>query len=457
MIAPARRAAFEALLAIARGRVDLADALAHARESLADARDRALVHDMVTGTLRWQGTLDVYLAARVAKPLARLDPEVRTALRLGAYQLVYLTRVPAAAVVNDMVALTRRAHKTSAAGMVNAVLRRLADPAARAPLPPPPGDPDAPASRDAAVAHLAATGSHPAWLVARWLDREGFAATGRWLAFDNEPAALTLRPNRLRASREALAEALAREGVRTHPTAIAPDGLVVDEGKALASTAFTSGACLVQDGASQLIPDLLGVEPGHAVLDLCAAPGGKTVALAAAAGSGGRVVACDVRPRRVALLRETLARCGVTNARVVHVDTEAALPFGAVFDRVLVDAPCSGLGTVRRDPDIRWRRQPEDLPLLAAAQQRLLTRAAAGVRPGGRVLYRTCSSEPDENADVIRAFLGTHPDFRLVPLQAQALPPSVAALVDAEGWLRTSPPRDRLEAFFAALVERAIP
>jgi 16S rRNA (cytosine967-C5)-methyltransferase len=193
------------------------------------------------------------------------------------------------------------------------------------------------------------------------------------------------------------------------------------------------------------------------VLDLCASPGGKTVALAAAAGVEGRVVACDVRPKRIALLRETLARCAVTHARVVHVDAEAPLPFRAAFDRVLVDAPCSGLGTVRRDPDIRWHRRPEDLPRLAAAQQDLLARAAAVVRPGGRLLYSTCSSEPEENAEVVRAFLGTHPGFRTVPLQSLPLPSAVRALADEDGWLRTSPPRDRLEAFFAALLERAIP
>ena len=200
--------------------------------------------------------------------------------------------------------------------------------------------------------------------------------------------------------------------------------------------------------ASQLVSLVVGARPRQRVLDLCAAPGGKTTAMAADMDDAGVLVACDVRPRRVRLLRDALTSFGSNAARVVQVGREGPLPFEPGFDHVLVDAPCSGLGTVRRDPDLKWRRNEADLPALAAAQLALLDRAAACVKPGGRLVYATCSSEPEENDDVVHAFLASHPSFS--PSPAPALPPSVAGLIDEHGVLRTLPHRDQLEAFFAA-------
>ena len=200
------------------------------------------------------------------------------------------------------------------------------------------------------------------------------------------------------------------EGVTTEPTRRAEHGLMVVDGPALNTDAFREGRFVVQDEASQLITELGAIAPGYRVLDLCAAPGGKTVALAARCAPGGQVVACDVRPRRVRLLRATLQRTGRADVPVVQVASAGDLPFSAgAFDAVLVDAPCSGLGTLRRDPDIRWGRRAEDLPRLAAAQLTLVDRAAALVKPGGQLIYSTCSSEPDENEDVVAAFLADAP------------------------------------------------
>jgi 16S rRNA (cytosine967-C5)-methyltransferase len=447
--APARTAAFHALRAIAAGRADLPAALAHSRQHLSDDRDRALAAEIVTGTLRWQRSLSFLIEHGAKRPLRKVDPDVATILRLSLYQLMHLDRVPAAAVVDDAVDMTRGARKGSAAGFVNAVLRATLRQRNRLPLP---ARPAGRATRDAQLAYLGVTLSHPEWLVARWLDRYGFDAAERWAQFNNETPRLTLRANTLRTGREGVAVALAADGIGTEPTRWAPDGLVVTEGNPLRRP--LEGAFFVQDEASQLVPLTLAVGAGLTVLDLCASPGGKTTAIAAEMGDTGVVVASDVRPKRLALLRETVRQSGARQIRVVQVPASGPLPFSGAFDRVLVDAPCSGLGTIRRDPDIRWRRSEADLPALARDQQTLLARAAAVVAPGGRLVYATCSSEPEENEAVVDAFLDEHEDFALVDLRddgAAALLP----FIDARGMMRTVPFEHGLEAFFAAAVVRS--
>jgi 16S rRNA (cytosine967-C5)-methyltransferase len=211
---------------------------------------------------------------------------------------------------------------------------------------------------------------------------------------------------------------------------------------------------VLQDEASQTIPLLVGAQPGHRVLDLCAAPGGKTTAIAGDMQDRGVLVACDVRERRVRVLRAAVVASGAHAVRVLQVDRDGPLPFAPVFDRVLVDAPCSGLGTLRRDPDIKWRRVESDLAGFAATQRTLLDRAAGAVAPGGRLVYATCSSEPEENEAVVEWFLGAHPGFRSDP-QTETLPAQLAPLVDAQGFLQTLPHRHGLEAFFGAAFVRA--
>jgi 16S rRNA (cytosine967-C5)-methyltransferase len=432
--APARTAAFRAIRLIATGRADLGDALSQVRDPLPDSRDRALTTDLVTGTFRWRGAIDHQLQARSRKPLARLDEDVLDALRLGAYQLLYLARVPASAVVNDAVSLVRRAGFKSAAGFTNALLRRLAVERDQLTWPIRPENPAA--DRTSFIQYSAVVHSHPTWLVERWVDRYGWAVTETWLRFNNEPPPLTLAVNRVVTTRDALAAQLAGEQIETRPTAHAPHGLLVTSGRALSSKAFQAGACLVQDEASQLIADLVDAQPGETLLDACASPGGKSVALAAQCGPSGLVVATDVRSRRVRLLRDTLQRCHVQHARVVHIAPRGAVPFrDGTFARVLVDAPCSGLGTVRRDPDIRWRRTARDLPVLAATQRELLARIAPLVASGGTLVYSTCSSEPEENEQVVAAFLEIAPDFAEVRT------------------LRTDPTQG-LECFYGAVLQK---
>jgi 16S rRNA (cytosine967-C5)-methyltransferase len=435
MIAPARTAAYDVLRAVHTDRADLGSALARQRDRLPDERDRALAGEIATGTLRWRAACDHLVAVFGSRPLARLDPEVLDILRLSIFQLLHLDRVPASAVVKDAVDMTGRAGKRSAAGMVNAILRRISRERDRLPFPARPEDPSA---VEAAVSYLSVTCSHPDWLVRRWLTRYGFDATEAWVQFNNAPAPLTVRANRLRATREAVAARLAAEGVTTVPASHAAAGLIVRHGNPLLLPGHAEGWYFVQDEASQLVGEFAGAAPGEQVLDACASPGGKTITMAAAMSDRGRIVAADVRGRRLRLLAETVRRSGSGIVRIVQADVTQPLPFAAAFDRVLLDAPCSGLGTLRRDPDIKWRRQASDLDAMAHVQVRMLEHAAAVVRAGGRLVYATCSSEPEENIGVVRSFLERQPGWTM-----------------ARAPLETLPFRDGLEAFFAAMLVRA--
>ncbi len=468
MIAPARRAAYHVLRAVNERRADLPHALAHTRASLRDARDRALASEIATGTLRWQGTLDYLVAHFARRPTARLDPEVLDILRLSVYQLLHLNRVPAAAAVHDAVELARRAGKGSATGLVNAVLRAITRERQQLPLPEPPAfmpSTDPPASdanvwvggaRAAALDYLSITLSHPRWLVERWLDRHGFATATAWARFNNTPAPLTLRVNRLKIRAGDHIDALAAHAVIVRPTRYAPDGLVVTRGNPLTTPLADRGWFIVQDEASQLVAALARVQPGDRVLDACASPGGKTLALAAMMGNRGLLVATDLRDQRLDLLRQTVTRCAATSVRLVQMDLREPLPFGERFDCVFVDVPCSGLGTIRRDPEIRWRRTETDLDQLARVQLAMLDRAAGGVRPGGRLIYATCSSEPEENERVVEQFLAAHGEFRLLRVGSgrDEVLPALESVVDQSGYLRTDPHTHGLEAFFGALLAR---
>ena len=439
MIALARVAAYETLYAVDHSRADLPHALARARKGLHDERDRALAGEIATGTLRWQAAFDRVIEQFVGRPLNRLDREVVVILRLTIFQLLHLDRVPAAAAVNDAVSLTRKAGKKSAAPLVNAVLRRVSRERNRLPLP----------KEDAGLDYLATTLSHPKWLVARWADRFGFDAARVWTQFNNAPAPLTLRANRLKTSVESLTAALEREGVEVVPGKYAPDALVVLDGNPLSTTLADQGLFVVQDEASQLVALMAGARPGEAILDACASPGGKTTAMAASMQGSGLIVATDVRGKRVELLANRVRASGATNVHVVRADASAPLPFRQQFDAVLLDVPCSGLGTIRRDPDLKWRRQETDLPAMAAGQLQMLRVAASAVKRGGRLIYATCSSEAEENDGVVDAFIA---ETGLKSIAPTHLPSSVTPLLDSHGRLHTYPFRDDLEAFFAAVL-----
>jgi 16S rRNA (cytosine967-C5)-methyltransferase len=295
--------------------------------------------------------------------------------------------------------------------------------------------------------------SHPRWLASRWLDRFGVADAEAWARFNNAASPLTLRVNRLKTSAGQLSKDLSALGVEVSRARYAPDGLIVTAGNPLRTPLAHTGQFFIQDEASQLVALLAAPRPGDTILDACASPGGKTTAMAAAADDRAFIVAADVRGARMLLLRETVASSGARSVRLLQANLEAGLPFQDSFDVVFVDAPCSGLGTLRRDPDIRWRRREEDLPRFHASQVAMLHNAAAAVKPGGRLIYSTCSSEPEENDQVVDAFVRDAAGrFDRVDLRGAI--PALDPVLDDRGFLRTSPSRHGLEAFFGAVLQR---
>jgi 16S rRNA (cytosine967-C5)-methyltransferase len=305
------------------------------------------------------------------------------------------------------------------------------------------------------LAYLGITLSHPDWLVTRWLDRYGFEATEGWCKFNNESAEVAVRPVP-GLSVERLLSKLEAAGIAAGPGVLVVDCLRLPAGSLGRLDSETRASLIVQDEASQLVAHAVAARPGERVLDVCAAPGGKSVVMAQGMGRQGLLVSGDLRPNRVAMLKATIARYDV-NARVVAVDALSPLPFGPVFDRVLIDVPCSGLGTLRRDPDLKWSRTESDLPRLAGEAGRMLAHAADAVRDGGLLVYATCSSEPEENEAVVAAFLQDHPAFTLEQPVPVAAVPDLDRVIDPAGYVRTLPFRDGLDAFFAAALRRRAP
>ena len=405
------------------------------------ARDAALATELAYGTLRWQRYLDWILAPHSRRRLESLDPRVRVILRVTAYQIAFLERVPAFAAVNDAVTLAPRTPGVRA--FVNAVLRSFArrDPREREPAPP----------RDPIDA-LATRCSFPTWLAERWVARYGREDAEALMRALNERPPLTLRTNTLRITRDALARRLeTEEGLAWRTTPLAPEGLVVGPGGAPGEwRAFADGSCAVQDEASMLVARLLAPEPGSTVADVCAAPGTKTTHLAELMGDRGRVLAFDRDPARLTRVREAAARLGITIIDTRDGPVEALAPgFCTACDRVLVDAPCSNLGVLRRNPEVKWRRQPSDLLLGSRRQSEILATAATMVKPGGRLVYATCSLEPEENEAVVRTFLAAHPDFATDPPDTFPLP------LDVDGWLRCLPHRQGTDGFAAVRFRRS--
>ncbi|MGA7851927.1 MAG: transcription antitermination factor NusB, partial [Candidatus Acidiferrales bacterium] len=372
------------------------------------------------------------------------------ALRMGLYQLRFLERVPARAAVNESVDLVKRARKTSAATLVNAVLRRAAGEARTAAaefLP----------AEISGVERLGILCSHPTWMVERWVARFGEAHAVGVLEADNRPPRLSSAVHDI-ARRDQIFDGLRAAQLRAAPGEILRNAFAVSGGSVTRTAAFRSGAISIQDEASQVVPLLLGVREGERVLDMCAAPGGKTAALARAAGGAGLVVAADLHAHRLRGMREQFARLGLDAVRLVELDAVGSLPFGVKFERILVDAPCSGTGTLGRHPEIRWRLQAEALAEFHALQVSLLKSGLERLGPGGRLVYSTCSLEAEENELVVEEVLPLVPGVRLEEVRdlMGALDGKLVAgvdarsLFDATGYFRTLPGEWETDGFFAA-------
>ena len=490
-ISPARTTAYRILRRVEAGRAYGVDLLQAPEVSALKETDRRLATELVMGVLRWRGELDFQLGEISGRPVERLDPEVATILRLGVYQIQFLERVPKAATVNEAVEMTKAAHKRSAAGLVNAVLRRC-----------PPGR-SAPWPRrfeDVDKAMLARVRrATPAWLLERWaalkppvipakagihfaeseaLDAKvpsplSMVRTNELVTTDDgrrttDELALRLAwastqvpPTVLRVADLSqdvlrLREELAAEGIQTRPGRFSSRTLVVESGNIQASQALRQGRVVIQDEASQLITDLLMPQPGQRVLDLCAAPGIKAGQIAQMLGSG-TLVTCDRSAARLRTMAKLLPHWLPKGVKwlAVRLDATQALPFGCQFERILLDVPCSGTGTLARNPEIKWRLRPRDLNRLAEAQVKMLKSALGSLSSAGRLVYATCSLEPEENEGVVKRALEESPGYQLaLPSELKSAYPALSPLFDAQGYLRTRPDLYPMDGFFAAIIVR---
>ena len=433
-VGPARLAAFQILQRVEAG--GYASILLASREDHLQPKDRALCHELVMGVLRFQLWLDRAIEHFAERPVARLDLPVTLALRLGLYQLRFLTRIPQAAAVNESVKLVRRARLRSAKAFTNAVLRR----ATREP------EFDPVAGIKDPIERLAVLTSHPSWLLERWVAAFGFEEAEAFASANNQIAPLAFRIVR-RHQAEALISRLEDAGATLTPSQIAKDAWRFQGNPQLAQELAASGVIYFQDEASQLVGQVLDARPGERVLDVCAAPGSKTTQVAATGEL--EVVAGDIHLHRLQTVRQAAFAQHLRNVKCVAFDAQSELPFaGQSFDRVLVDAPCSGTGTLRHNPEIRWRISAGDIEELSDRQRRMLRNAAVVVKPSGRLVYSTCSIEPEENEAVVQEFLKSNPDFQPSKINLRE------SLQTSENTARTWPHRDNVDGFFIAAFER---
>jgi len=442
MVSPARIAAFDILLRVERQGAYASELLHSERYQKLSLADHGLCTELVMGVLRWRSALDAAIEHVISQRLEKLDPEVLIALRVGAYQLGWLERVPARAAIYESVELVKKARKRSAAGFVNASLRHLAAEAATL-RPRAPGD---------AGAHsLSAAYAHPQWLVERWVQQIGAEAAARISAYDQQVPVTAIRLRAPGADQE-----LRQAGIELSPGAFLADARRLHKGDVTRTAAFREGRVAIQDEASQLVAMLVG--RGQRLLDCCAAPGGKA-AILADRNSDAKIVAAELHPQRARLLRRLVS---AKNVQVIAANA-VQLPIRGEFDRVLADVPCSGTGTLARNPEIKWRLHPEDLADLHARQLAIARAAVARLAPEGRLVYSTCSLEREENRAVIEELLATVSGIRLLDcrseLQAmqergELVSQDLDSITD-DGFLRTLPGVHPCDGFFAAMLEKS--
>jgi 16S rRNA (cytosine967-C5)-methyltransferase len=409
-------------------------------------RDRALLTELVYGTLRWRGHIDGRLARQLRRPLGETDPLLRNLLRVTFYQLLFLDKIPAYAAVNEAVQIAKTYGPGRAAAFVNGVLRNFLREADNTGEPQPKTD---------SIAALAARDSHPEWLVQEWLDYFGFEEAQALMRANNQRSPLVLRVNSRRIAREALLDLFEQSGVSAVPTSYSPKGIWVLEGSAVDQLpGFHEGLFQVQGEASQLIAYLVSPGPGDRILDACAAPGGKTTHLAELMGDSGQLTALDNSERGVEKIRENTARLGHSSIAVARSDVtqELAGALRGPYDRILIDAPCSGLGTLRSNPEIKWHRRKSDIERLNRLQLKIVNRVASYLKAGGVLVYSTCTLTRSENEQVTQSFLEQHQEFELEDA-AGYLPEQARSLVRGS-YFMTLPHRHNTDGFFAARMRK---
>jgi 16S rRNA (cytosine967-C5)-methyltransferase len=402
-ISPARVAAFKILKQVETGA--FSSILLATEEPHLVPADRALCHELVLGVLRWQLRLDKILEHFSKRDVARMDLPVRIALRLGLYQLLYLNRIPASAAVNESVSLVRAARLSSATAFVNAVLRRAAREAEYDPV----------AEVSDPLEKIAIQTSHPVWLIDRWATAFGLDQAEAFARANNMIPPVAFRVVANKADESAVTSRLTAAGAELKSSEIVEGAWRVSGATSLLRELSAAGEIYLQDEASQLVAHELEVKRGERVLDLCAAPGGKTTLIADRSGDSAFIVAADISTTRLATVLSTMRLHELKSIEPSILDAVEPLPFTAgSFDKVLVDAPCSGTGTLRRNPEIRWRLTPVDIVKLAEQQKQILRRAVEMVKPGGRLVYATCSVEHEENEEVIEEVIARDERFQLV-------------------------------------------
>ena len=457
-ISPARQAAFDILLILERGKGHSVDLLRARRISALSAADRHLATALVLGSLRWQIALDSKIKPLLARPNARLDAEVLIALRLAALQFCFLDRIPARAAIDESVELARRAGHRFASGMVNAVLRKLAS---SLPRQTPPGvdanESTADRQPDAALpVGFLPTSAYPAWMIERWTRFFGREQTRAICAHGQ-----TQSTHALRLSNPELDAELAMQGIQLVPGELLTAARRVVSGDVLSTTAFREDRARIQDEGSQLVAEIAG--RGNTILDCCAAPGGKTLILAER-NPASRIVAYEASSARYEKLRERLSPLG-DRVECRNVDA-TSLSDDAHFDLILADVPCSGTGTLGRNPEIRHRLSPEDLARHAERQRAILSASLRALRPGARLVYSTCSLEPEENEQVVSAVISETPNSRIIPLDQRIGAMRAEGILTGsgvekllksltlEGFLRLIPGVHGTDGFFVAMIGR---
>ncbi len=416
--------------------------------------DRAFLMELVLGTLRWRGRIDHAIRLASTYPGKKIQTSLLQLLRVGAYQILFLDRVPDSAAVNESVRLAKAIFKNARMNaFVNAVLRNIARKKDQESFPPFLSSP---------IPYLTHALSHPRWMVERWMKDWGPETTREICAANNLRPPFTVRANTLKISRETLRERLKAAGMDSLPTPFSPEGLILKKSPLLTEDAlFQEGLYFVQDEASQMISHLLAPRPGERVLDACASPGGKITHLAQLMEGRGKMIALDLQDSKLKAIQENCRRLGITAVQTFQADASQPLPFSApfAFDRILVDAPCTGLGILHRNPEIKWRRKPQDPLRYQGRQLAILENVSSRLKKEGILVYSTCTMTREENDSVVEAFLGRHKDFQLEDVHS-LFPDSWQPLIDSRGFLRTYPqkiiPRDgyRLDGFFAARMKK---
>jgi len=408
--------------------------------------DRAFLTELTYGTLRWREKLDWVIRHLSKVPFEKVEPKIINLLRLGIYQLLFLTRTPASAAVNESVEIAKTLRGKGGAGFVNGILRSLIR--QKEEIPYPGGDEDP-------AFHLSVVQSYPLWLTRRWVKEIGPEEARKVAEFNNRRSVLTLRVNSLKIDRETLFEKLREKGLRPHPTSFSEEGILVEDPPPTSELPFMKeGLYILQDEASQLVTNLLDPKPGERILDACAAPGGKTTHIAQRMGNKGEIDALDLTREKLDRIEEACQRLEIKIIKTIKGDASRPLPFSQEmkFDRILADVPCSGFGTLRKNPDLKWRRGEEDIQRLSELQFSILKNLSDYLREEGILVYSTCTLFHEENEDVIERFLIDHPEFHLDPMPS-ILPERCQPFTE-KGYFKTFPPKDEMDGFFAARLIR---